>query len=196
MVQMPNREAAHIPEFNALQMGPKALAGIQLWGIGGEALHMEPLRRTISQELCDQMTAVDRRTIPDKHHLSRHLPQQVLEKSDHIVRVNRTVLAVEVELALRGDGADRGQMVAGTPLPQNGGVAYRGIGADDTGQGIEPGFIDEENRLRLGLCPLLSAGQVSSRQRAMAASSRCRARRTGFCGLQRSAFSKRPTWTG
>jgi len=120
----------------------------------------------------------------------------VLEKRDHIVRVKSTVLAVEVELALGGDGTDRGQMVAGTPLPQNGGVAYRGIGADDAGQGIEPGFIDEENRLPLGLCPLLSAGQVSSRQRAMAASSRCRARRTGFCGLQRSAFNKRPTWTG
>jgi hypothetical protein len=42
----------------------------------------------------------------------------------------------------------------------------------------------------------LSAGQVSSRQRVMAVSSRCRARRAGFYGLQRRVFSKRPTWTG
>jgi hypothetical protein len=87
-------------------------------------------------------------------------------------------------------------MVASPPLLQNGCLAYWGIGADRTGQGIEPGFIDEENRLPLGLCPLLSAGQVSSRPRAMAASSRCRARRAGFCGLQGSVFSKRPPWTG
>jgi len=75
MVQMPKREAAHIPEFNALQMGPEALAGIQLWGIGGEALHMEPWRRAMGQKLCDEVTTVDWRTIPDNHHLSRHLSQ-------------------------------------------------------------------------------------------------------------------------
>jgi hypothetical protein len=36
VAQMPNREAAHIPAFDPLQMGPAALAGVQLWGIGGE----------------------------------------------------------------------------------------------------------------------------------------------------------------
>jgi hypothetical protein len=100
MAQMPNREAAHISEFDALQVGSEALAGIQFSGIGGEALHTEPLRRAIGQELCDEVTAVDRRAISDNHHLARHLPQQVLEKRDHIVRIDSTVLAVEGELAL------------------------------------------------------------------------------------------------
>jgi hypothetical protein len=117
MVQMPNREAAHIPEFNALQMGPKALAEIQLWGIGGKALPMEPWHPAMGQELCDEVTTVDGRAIPDHHPLSRHLPQQVLETRDHIVRVNRTVLAAEVELSLGGDGTDRGQMGVGPSLP-------------------------------------------------------------------------------
>jgi hypothetical protein len=97
---MPHREATHIPEFDALQMGPEALAGIQLWGIGGEALHMEPLRRAIGEELCNAMTAVDGRAVPDNHHLAGHLPQQVFEKCHHIVRIESTVLAVEVQLAL------------------------------------------------------------------------------------------------
>jgi hypothetical protein len=43
------------------------------------------------------------------------------------------------------------------------------------------------------LRPLLIAGHVSSRQRAIAASPRWRARRAGFCGLQRSTRHKRPT---
>jgi hypothetical protein len=63
MAQMPNREAAYIPEFDALQVGPKALSGIQFWGIGGEALPMEPWRRAIGQELSDEVTAVDWRAI-------------------------------------------------------------------------------------------------------------------------------------
>src|SRR5688572_24029040 len=87
-------------------------------------------------------------------------------------------------------------MVAGPPLLQHGRVAYWGRGADDTGQGREPGCIEEDNRLPLGVCPLLRAGQVSSRQRAIAASWRCRARRLGYWGLQRIALSSRPTWTG
>jgi hypothetical protein len=42
----------------------------------------------------------------------------------------------------------------------------------------------------------LMAGQVSSRQRAIAAASRWRARRTGCCGLQWSPWHKRPPWRG
>jgi hypothetical protein len=74
MAQMPDREAAYIPEFDAFQVGPEALAGIQLWGIGGEALHLEPLRRAIGQELGDAMAAVDGRAVPDNHHRAGHLP--------------------------------------------------------------------------------------------------------------------------
>jgi hypothetical protein len=87
-------------------------------------------------------------------------------------------------------------MVTRPPLSQDGRVPYRGIGMDDTGQKIEPGLVYEENRVLLGLGPLLRAGQVSSRQRAMAASSRWRARRAGFCGFQPIALSSQPTWTG
>ena len=63
MAQMPNREAAYIPEFDALQVGPEALAGIQFWGIGRKPLYLEPWRRAIGQELSDEVTAVDWRAI-------------------------------------------------------------------------------------------------------------------------------------
>jgi hypothetical protein len=42
----------------------------------------------------------------------------------------------------------------------------------------------------------LSADHAPSRQDAIAASSRCCARRTGFWGLQRRAVRRRPTWVG
>jgi hypothetical protein len=87
-------------------------------------------------------------------------------------------------------------MVAGVPLPQDGGLAGWGIRTPDTGEGIKPGLIDAEERLVLGFRPLLRAGQMSSRPRVIAASSRWRARRAGFCGLQRIALPRRPTWVG
>jgi hypothetical protein len=193
---MTNRQAAHIPEFDALQVGPEALAGMQCWGVGGKTLHLESWRRAIGQELVDEMAAVDRRAIPDDHQRARHLAEHMLQERDDVGGIDDLVLAVKIELALRRDGTDGQEVITRPPLPQHGGLAYRGIGTDDTRQGVEPRFIDAEDGLPLGLGPFLRAGQVSSRQRVMAISSRWRARRAGFCGLQRSALSKRPTWTG
>jgi hypothetical protein len=139
--QIWDREAAHIAQFDSLELLPEALIGIQLWGIGRQALQMEALRRPIGQKLPDRVAAVDRRAIPDEHHPARHLPQQVLKKCHHVVRVDGVVLAVEVELAFGRDGGDGRQMVAGTPLPQDRRLPPGGIGAHDTGQGIESGFI-------------------------------------------------------
>jgi hypothetical protein len=163
---------------------PEALLRVQLWGIGRQAFQVEALRRAVGQERFDGVAAVDRRAIPDEDHPAGHLPQQVLEKRDHGVSVDGAVLAVEVELALGRDGADSGEMVVGAPLPQNGRLAHRRLGAHDTGQGIESGIVSEEDGLPLGLRPLLRAGQISSRQWAIAASLRCRSRRIGFWGLQ------------
>jgi hypothetical protein len=104
----------------------------------------------------------------------------VLEKGHDIAGIDGAVLAMEIQLALRGNRADGGEMITGPPLPQNGRLAYRRIGPYDTGEGVEAGLVTEEDRLPLGFRPFLMAGQVSVRQRAMAASSRWRARRMGF----------------
>jgi hypothetical protein len=63
-------------------------------------------------------------------------------------------------------------MVAGPLFSQNGCVAYRRIGAHDAGQGIKSRLIYKEDSLPLCCRPFLMAGQVSSRQCAIAASSR------------------------
>jgi hypothetical protein len=102
-------------------------------------------------------------------------------------------LAMKIQLALRRDGADGREVIPRPPLPQNGRLAYWGIGTD-AGQGIEARFVDEKDVLPLRLRPLWIAGQVSSRQRVMVASFRWRARRAGFCKLHGIALHKRPTW--
>jgi hypothetical protein len=103
---------------------------------------------------------------------------------------------MEIEFAPRRDGTDRREVVTGPPFLQDRRLTYWGIGSNDTGQGIKSRLVDEQDRLLLCFGPFLMAGQVSSRQCAIAASSRCRARRAGFCGLQRIMAHKRPTWRG
>ncbi len=102
------------------------------------------------------------------------------------------VLTMKLQLALWRDRADGREMLVGVPLPQEGGLAAGGVGAHDPRHGIEARFIYQEDGL-LRVRPLLRAGQVSSRHWAIAASSHWWARRAGCCGLQRSAWHKRPT---
>jgi len=148
------------------------------------------------QELLDEMTAMNRGAIPNDDHSAGHFAEQVFQEGDHIGRVEGVALAVEVQLALRRDRGDRREVVAGPPLTEDGCLAHRRVCAHHTGEGIKPGFVYEEDRLVLGFRPLLMAGQVCSRHWAMAASSRWRARRAGFCGLHRMAWQRRPTWRG
>lgn len=156
-------EAAHIAEFDPFAGAPKPLAGIQLGGLGRQTLQVEPLGRPIGQERLDDLTARHRRAIPDNDHPARHLPQHMLPEGHHVCQIDGAVLSVERACSLQRHGADSREMSAGPPCSQAGRLAYRRIGADDAGQGIEAGCIEEEEGVPLGLRPLLLAGQVLSR---------------------------------
>jgi hypothetical protein len=185
-----------VAQFDPFELLPEALPRVQLGGLGRQAFQVEPLRRAIGQRLGHEVAAMNWCPVPENDHAAVDLTQQVLEKGDHILRIESMILTVDVQLAFRRDGADRGEMVAGVPLPPDGGLADRGVGAHHAGQGIEPGFVYEEDRVLLRLGPFVISGHVSSRQGAIAASSRWRARRAGFGGVQRMAWHKRPTWRG
>lgn len=174
-------------ELDPFQLLPEPFPGVQLGGRGRQALQVEARRRASREQLLDGLAAVDRRAIPDEPHPAGHLAQQGLKKPDHVVGVDGVVLAMAGELARGGDGTDGREMVTRAPLPQHRRLAHRRTGADDTRQGIKVRFVSEEDRLGWGLCAFLIAAPVSVRQRAMAASSRRRARRAGCCGLHRRA---------
>lgn len=145
------------------------------------------------QESVDDVATVDRGAIPNELHPPRHLAQQVLEKPDHVGRIERMTLAVEVQLALGWDGTEGREVMPHPPLPYDRRLAYRDIGADHTGQGIEARCLYEEDDLLLRLRPFVMVGQVCSRHWVIAAVSRWRARRAGLCGLPRMAWQRRPT---
>ena len=139
--QMRQTAAAHIAQFDPLEVGPEAFPRIQLRGIGREALQVEARGCSIDQELSDDIAAVNGRPVPENDHPAGHLAQQVLEKGDNVAGIQRMVLAMKIQLPLGGDGADGGEMIAGPPFLQDWRVPPRRIGADDTGQGIEARFV-------------------------------------------------------
>jgi hypothetical protein len=170
--QVRDIEATHVAQLDAFELLPEPLARIEFGSIGRQTLHMQPLCCPIREELSDGMATVDGSAIPDDDQAAGNLAQQVFQEGHHVRRVDRVVLAVEVQLARRRQGADGREMIARPPLAQDGCLPHRRIGAHHTGQGIEARFIYEEEALLLDLCPLLMASQVSSRQCAIAASSR------------------------
>jgi hypothetical protein len=194
ITEMTQVETAQIPQLDAFELLPEAAVRIERRGIRRQTLQVEAWRGTVREELLNGVAAVHGWTIPDNHHPAGHLAQQVLPKGHHILRIHGVVLAGEIPLALRRDRTDGGEVVAGPPFPQDQRVPHGGIGAHDTRQGIKARLIDEEDALLLVLRPFLIVCQISSRQRTIAASSRCRARRAGFWRLQRRALHKRPMW--
>jgi hypothetical protein len=164
MPEMWEIATAHVTPFDPCARLPEAFARVERRGIGWEALQVHPLGRPIGEELLDEMTAMNGGAIPHDHPAAGHLTQQVLQAGDHIRRGDGAVLTVDVHLPRRGDGRDGGQRVAGVPLPQDGGLADGGVGTHDTGQGIQPGLISEEDGWLLGFRPLFRAGQRSLRQ--------------------------------
>jgi hypothetical protein len=112
---MTDRKAAHIPEFDTLQVCPETLAGIQFWGIGGETLDLEPWRGAVGQELLDEVAAVDRCAVPNDHHRARHLAEQMLQERDDIGGIDGLVLAVEIQLARRRYRTDGREVVTRPP---------------------------------------------------------------------------------
>jgi hypothetical protein len=172
MPQMRHVEAAQIAQFDPFELRPYALPRVQVRCISGQALHVHPLSRTIREELLDKMAAVNRRAVPDDDHAVGHLAQQVFQEGHHVRRIDRVVLAVEVQLAFRREGREGREVIARPPLPQDRGLPYGGIRAHHTGQGINARFVSTQDRVLRRLGPFLMADQVSSRQCAIATSSR------------------------
>jgi hypothetical protein len=53
-------ETAQVTQLNALKPLPHTLVRVQFRGIGGQALQMESLGRSVGQELFDDTAAVNR----------------------------------------------------------------------------------------------------------------------------------------
>ena len=130
----------------ALGFGPHKLIGIELWGIGWKSMHMESL--VLANELLDDDAPVDGAAIPEQHHRSAQVPEEVTQEADDLH--SRNVVAVETEvkskpLARWGDGdcGDGRNPVPPVAVSKNRGMADRRPGLAHVGDEKESAFVEE-----------------------------------------------------
>ena len=142
--------ATHIAQFDALERVPEPLGWVQLGRVGGQGLEVQPLGRTVGQEVLDDLGTMDGRAVPHHQQLARDVAQQVLEEAHHIWAAEGVVAHLEQDAAGRGQPADQGEVIAGEGHVQNGHLPTWGIGADHGRQQVAAGLVDPDDGASFG----------------------------------------------
>jgi len=175
---------------------PDALVRVELRGVGGEAVEMEPGKAGL--ECADGFAAVDRAVVPDHDHGAAEMAEQIPEEGAHFRVLEVLGGEQEVEAAApaagthREAGEDR-DALAPLAVPEQRRLPPRRPGPAHARDQEELPLVDEDE---VGPQPrgfFLMRGQVSRFQSSMRSSLRSSARRSGFCTLQPKPCSRRPT---
>lgn len=180
----------------ALRQAPDPFIRVQLRCVGGEVLETQPWE--VSAQRTEGWALVDVSTIPQDDHGTAQVTQELSEEGTDLRLPNVVEMQAEVEsepAALRTDrdSRDHGDPIVALPEPHDRGLTARGPGSADAGDEQEAGFVYEDE---VGTQPrgvFFTRGQSFRFQRAIASSSRWRARLSGFCAVQPSWCRRRPT---
>ncbi len=185
---------AEVGHFVLLPVAPDVLGGVQLGRVRREILEREApaLRRDV---LADEAAAVGGEVIPDDEQLPRQMPLEVLEKLDHLRRLDGPREEAEVEVPPRHP-RDRREQFPAEVILQDGRLPARRPGPAAMRPLGQSALVDEDERLPVGGSVFFSAGQRTRFHRRMAASSRSSARPVGRWQLHPSCLRSRHTWPG
>ena len=180
-----------------LEMGPRGFNGVEFGRVGWEKLHPEIAGP--AEHACDRKASMHVESIP--HHDDR-----TLDLASKISYELRQPLAVDVAISphreMERDTAplgrhrdranDRRLLPVASGLWKDRRLPTRGPGSAHERCQQEPALIKEDDVRVQSLRFFLMRGQSTLTQRRIAASSRSRAWRSGFCGLQPNDRSRRP----
>lgn len=191
-------ERAAIGQF-VLEEFPRELIGVEFRGVGGEAFDMEA--RMAGEHLLHVRPAVDGAAIPEQDDGAAEMAQQ--QPQEHrdldVGDVLQVQMAVEPEPSVRRadrhrrDGRD---LVALVAMDQPRCLTTRRPGAADRGHQQKAALVQEGQVRPQAPGFFLSCTHVCRFQWAMAASSRSRARRSGFWYVQPRSAKRRLTCAG
>jgi hypothetical protein len=143
VIQVGDALATPVLQFHPFQIVPDALSWVQLWGIAGELLQVNPLGCTSAQVLLHCLAAVDGSTIPDEQQLPSNMPQQVLEEPNYILPSVGSLLHHQIQLAFRSDASHSRKMFSAQRSTNDGGLAHWGVGSYYPRQQVETGLVHE-----------------------------------------------------
>ncbi len=181
---------------SGLEMIPDPFIGVQLWGVRREGLQVQP--GGVAEQLLHRLATMDPAIVQQHDEVTGDLAQELPEEGRHFVALDVVFVQLAVEgavVALRADGDPRDgrDAVVRIPMPHDRRLAHRAPRLPDRGDQEEARFVGEDE---MGAQPrgvFFTRGHSSRFQRAMAASSRSTARRSGVCGLQPSWCRSLPT---
>jgi hypothetical protein len=188
--------AAPVAQLDLFQVAPDPLVRVRVRGVTGQGFEVQAPGRAVGQEVLDDLAPMDRGAIPDDQELAREVAQQVPEEAHHVRALEGAGQDLQQQAPLRGEAADRREVVARERDGQGRGVAPRGVGAHPGRQQVEPGLVDPDDRAPLVPGFFSRAGQRSWSQASTWAWSRWVARTSGCWTLRSSARRRRLTWEG
>ena len=180
-----------------LGQGPDVLVGIEFGRIGREVFQAES--GNPPAQVVNGGQAMQSQAIPEHDDGAAQRAQQVREEGADLDLVEVVVVPLIVEAKVLTNRADRetrddrDAVVAG-PVAQQRGLAARRPGAQHRGRQHEARFVYEDEVGPQPYGVFFTRGQTLRLQRAIAGSSRSRARRSGFWQLQPHCAKSRLTW--
>lgn len=187
-----------IREGVPLQVFPDSFDRVQLGGIGGEELRAD-LVLTI-EEFTEEDRAVDVEPVPDQHEGMPEMPPEIAEEGDQargghvLVRQEGKVKSHSPAMWGHRDRRHRGDLLVGTcALVEDRSLSHRSPGASEVGSHQKPALIQEDEGGSQACGVFFILGHSSFTQRWISASSRSRARLSGFWGLKPKAWRRRAT---
>lgn len=102
--------AAVIAQLDPPQIGPDTLVGVEFRDVARQLLDVQE----------QPSAAMAWGSISDRHQLAPDLAQQEAQETDDSRRVVRLLLHLHEQTPIRGDAADRGDVVIGERRPQHG----------------------------------------------------------------------------
>ena len=183
----------------ALEVGPEDLDGVELGGIGRQEGDVAGLTM---QVLRDDLGPVTGQPVPDDEEGTAQMASECTKERDQpgrrdiFVGAEREVQPRAMAAGRQGQGGDDGHLFACTPaLIEDRGLAAGGPTTPHERGEQQATLVDEYQRGVQAPRFFLMRGQSTFTHRWIAASSRSRARRSGFCGLQPRVRSTRPIWS-
>src|SRR5258708_10757500 len=188
--------AAAVAQFDPLEIVPQPFDRIEFGRVAGQLLQVQACGRTAGEVVLDGMGAMKWCAVQDDEELAADLTQQPAQEAHDIGAAIGMVLRLHKEAPVRGESADRGQVVVRQRHAQDGRVPTGRPGPHGHRQEVEAGLIYPDDGAPLLDRFFSKAGHRSCHQAAMPVSSRCVARSRGRWTLWCRAWSSRLTWAG
>ena len=175
-----------------LHPGPQPFVRVEFGGVGGQAIDAEAVS-VVAQDSSGGLGAVGVQSVPEQKDGAGKGAEQVADKGDELGAADGAPHQAEIGAGVGRDGRDGRELRPVEAVIEKRRLAAWGPGLAGGGQQREATLVEKDQRGLQSLGVFFRRGQVRPTQRWMAASSRSRARRAGFCQLHPKRCNRRQT---